>query len=78
MKIFITGIAGFLGSHLADRLIALGHEVSGNDTLIGGYIDNVNPKAKFYNIDCCSITAMTDAIQGSDIVVHTAATAHEG
>ena len=40
MKIFITGIAGFLGSHLADRMIALGHEVCGNDTLIGGYIDS--------------------------------------
>ena len=36
MKIFITGIAGFLGSHLADRFIELGHEVIGNDTLIGG------------------------------------------
>ena len=78
MKIFITGIAGFLGSHLADRMISLGHDVSGNDTLIGGYIDNVNPKAKFYNIDCCSLDKMTDAIQGSNIVVHTAATAHEG
>lgn len=78
MKIFITGVAGFLGSHLADRMIELGHEVVGNDTLIGGYVDNVNPKVKFYNIDCCSITAMTDAMRGADIVVHTAATAHEG
>ena len=78
MKIFITGIAGFLGSHLADRMISLGHEVSGNDTLIGGYLDNVNPKATFYNIDCCDIDNMTDIIAGSDIVVHTAATAHEG
>ena len=36
MKIFITGIAGFLGSHLANRMIELGHDVSGNDNLIGG------------------------------------------
>ena len=36
MKIFITGIAGFLGSHLAKHLIDLGHEVSGNDNMIGG------------------------------------------
>jgi UDP-glucose 4-epimerase len=77
-KIFITGIAGFLGSHLADRMINLGHEIAGNDTLIGGYIENVNPKAKFYNIDCNDIDAMTSAIKGSDIVVHAAATAHEG
>jgi UDP-glucose 4-epimerase len=31
MKIFITGVAGFLGSHLADRMLELGHEVVGND-----------------------------------------------
>ena len=53
MKIFITGIAGFLGSHLADRFIELGHTVSGNDTLIGGYEDNVNPEAVLYKVDCC-------------------------
>lgn len=78
MNIFITGVAGFLGSHLADRMIALGHNVSGNDTLIGGYMDNVSDQVKFYNIDCCDNVAMTKAIAGSDIVFHTAATAHEG
>lgn len=78
MKIFITGIAGFLGSHLADRIIALGHTVAGNDTLIGGYLDNVSPLVEFYQIDCCDIDAMTDAMKGSDIVYHCAATAHEG
>jgi UDP-glucose 4-epimerase len=78
MKIFITGIAGFLGSHLADRMIELGHTVAGNDTLIGGYNDNIPKQAKFYKIDCCDIEAMTDAMQGSDVVYHCAATAHEG
>jgi UDP-glucose 4-epimerase len=78
MKIFITGVAGFLGSHLADHMISLGHEVVGNDNLLGGYKDNINPKVKFYGIDCCSITAMTDAMEGCDVVVHCAATAHEG
>jgi UDP-glucose 4-epimerase len=78
MKIFITGIAGFLGSHLADRMIALGHTVAGNDTLIGGYIDNVPKQAEFFQIDCCDIEAMTKAMQGSDVVYHCAATAHEG
>ena len=48
MKIFVTGVAGFLGSHLADRMIKLGHEVSGNDTMIGGYRDNVPSEVKFY------------------------------
>jgi UDP-glucose 4-epimerase len=78
MKIFITGIAGFLGSHLADRMIELGHTVAGNDTLIGGYVDNVPKQAEFFQIDCCDIEAMTKAMQGSDIVYHCAATAHEG
>jgi UDP-glucose 4-epimerase len=78
MKIFITGIAGFLGSHLADRMISLGHDVSGNDNLIGGYLDNVNPKAKFYHVDCCDQPKMSSIIAGSDILIHTAATAHEG
>jgi UDP-glucose 4-epimerase len=78
MKIFITGIAGFLGSHLADRMLDLGHEVVGNDTLIGGYRDNVPKKAELYVVDCCDIEKMTYIMQGCDIVIHAAATAHEG
>lgn len=78
MRIFITGIAGFLGSHLAERMILLGHTVSGNDSLIGGYIHNVPQGAEFFNIDCCDIESMTMAMKDNDVVVHTAATAHEG
>ena len=78
MNIFITGIAGFLGSHLADRMLELGHIVSGNDTLIGGYIENVPSSANFYKIDCCDIDAMTSAMKDVDVVFHCAATAHEG
>ena len=36
MKIFITGIAGFLGSHLAKHLVDLGHDVSYGDETHGG------------------------------------------
>ena len=47
MKVFITGIAGFLGSHLANRMIELGHDVSGNDNLATNQFnwtyDNVSP-----------------------------------
>lgn len=78
MKIFITGVAGFLGSHLADRMLSLGHTVSGNDNLIGGYQDNVDPRVNFFNVDCCDQESMSKIIKGSDIVIHTAATAHEG
>jgi UDP-glucose 4-epimerase len=78
MKIFITGIAGFLGSHLADRFIELGHTVIGNDTLIGGYIDNVPKQAQLFVVDCCDVKEMSKIMEGSDIVIHCAATAHEG
>ena len=78
MKIFITGVAGFLGSHLADRFLELGHEVAGNDILIGGYLDNVPKGVEFYTTDCCDNDLMVDAMEGCDIVIHTAATAHEG
>jgi UDP-glucose 4-epimerase len=78
VHVFLTGIAGFLGSHLADRLIAAGHRVSGNDTLIGGYRDNVPREATFHEIDCCDLDAMTRALEGVDVVVHTAAAAYEG
>lgn len=41
MRILITGAAGFLGSHLADRFLAEGHEVVGMDNFITGSPDNV-------------------------------------
>jgi UDP-glucose 4-epimerase len=77
-KIFITGVAGFLGSHLADRMLELGHEVTGNDNLLGGYKINVDQSVKFYQIDCNDIDRMVYAMRGSDVVIHAAATAHEG
>jgi len=52
MKIFISGIAGFLGSHLADAFIKDGHHVIGCDSLIGGELDNVPPEAEFINTMC--------------------------
>ena len=35
-KILVTGVAGFLGSHLADKFISMGHDIIGIDSLIGG------------------------------------------
>ena len=58
MKIFITGVAGFLGSHLADRMIELGYEVVGVDNLVGGYEKNVNEKVDFHIADCNDLPEM--------------------
>ena len=78
MKVFITGIAGFLGSHIADAMIADGHKVSGCDNLIGGYMDNVPEEADYYQVDCCDLEQMKRLTKGVDIVYHTACTAYEG
>ena len=78
MKIYITGIAGFLGSHLAKRLIDLGHEVSGNDSMIQGELDNLPKNINFHKTDCCNYDEMSRNLKGIDIVYHCAATAHEG
>jgi len=78
MKIFITGVAGFLGSHLANRMIQLGHEVYGNDNLLGGEKNNLNSKINFFETDCNDLEKMTKIISGADIFYHCAATAHEG
>ena len=51
MRVCVTGGAGFIGSHLVDRLIALGHTVLVIDNLTTGVRDFVNPKAAFIEID---------------------------
>lgn len=51
MKILVTGGAGFIGSHIVDRYISLGHEVAVADNLSTGKREFVNPKAKFYKMD---------------------------
>ena len=78
MKIYISGIAGFLGSHLAKRLINLGHSVSGNDSMIQGDIDNLPKNVSFHKTDCCDFEEMSINLKDIDIVYHCAATAHEG
>ncbi len=78
MNIFITGVAGFLGSHLADYFISKGHRVYGCDNLMGGYIDNVNKDVIFYNYECNDLNSMKKITQNIDVIYHCAASAHEG
>ena len=77
-KILVTGTAGFLGSHLSEKLASLGHEVIGVDNMIGGYQDNIPKNIKHLNIDCCNFDKINEIMKGVDIVYHCAATAHEG
>lgn len=76
MKIWVTGIAGFLGSHLADALTAEGHQVWGNDNLICSNM----PISKYSHYDCREYSLIKSAFDTfkPDVVVHCAATAHEG
>ena len=76
--IFVTGVAGFLGSYVAERFLARGYRVIGVDNLIGGYLDNVPHGVEFYAYDCADRKAMVRVMKGVDTVYHCAATAYEG
>ena len=78
MKILVTGVAGFLGSHLAQKLSELGHDVVGVDNMIGGYKDNIPKNIEFFEFDCCNLKKMNQVMKNVNIVYHCAATAHEG
>lgn len=76
--VFITGVAGFLGSHLATHLLAEGHRVVGCDNLAGGYEDNIPEGIEFHRADCNDWEKMRELSRGVEVVFHCAATAYEG
>jgi len=77
-KIFITGVAGFLGSHIADCFLEDGHQVIGCDGLIGGDLENVPNGVEFHNLDCNDLEELVKISKGCDIFYNCAATAYEG
>jgi len=78
-KIFITGGAGFIGSHLTERLVAEGHQVAIFDNLHRNairYSDILNhPQVTFTQGDILDLASLTKAMEGADVVMHLAAIA---
>ncbi len=76
MRIVVTGAAGFLGSHLTDRLLADGHQVVGIDNLITGTADNLahirDPQFEFIKHDVSKFIYLAGAV---DFVFHLASPA---
>ena len=78
MKVLITGVAGFMGSHLADSMLTEGHDVLGIDNLIGGYESNVPKFVNFIKEDLRNLESISPYFKGVDVVIHSACTAYEG
>lgn len=77
-KVLITGVAGFIGSHLADKLRSLGSEVVGLDDFSDGYIENLSALKKGAGFelvrgDILNPKDVSKACKGVDSVVHMAA-----
>ena len=75
-SVLVTGGAGFIGSHLVERLVKRGYEVLVVDNLLRGKIENLSNvinEIKFIREDITDYTAMKNLIESSDIVFHLAA-----
>jgi UDP-glucose 4-epimerase len=80
LRCFVTGCAGFIGSSLTDRLLALGHDVVGYDNLSTGRFPFLrdacsNKRFRFVKGDLLDQDALTAALDGSEFVFHLAANA---
>jgi len=78
MKTLVTGGSGFIGSHIVDRLIKDGHEVTVIDNLSTGKFKNLEKSIAdiiFINGDIRDLDLLMDKFKGIDVVFHTAAKA---
>lgn len=73
MRILITGVAGFIASHLADRLLAEGHDVAGVDNFQTGARENLHPDVKFTEGDIAGYGGGMFPPGKFDMIVHCAA-----
>jgi hypothetical protein len=73
MRALVTGGAGFIGSHLVDALVAMGHDVRVLDDLSAGERANVNPEAKLIEADVADARVATESMDGIEVVFHEAA-----
>lgn len=77
-KVGITGAAGFIGSHLSQRLVQEGVEVVAVDDLSMGSLENLedvlgSPLLSFHEIDCTRRRPLAEAFSGCEAIVHLAA-----
>ncbi|MDW8346175.1 MAG: GDP-mannose 4,6-dehydratase [Bacteroidia bacterium] len=74
MKILVTGGAGFIASHIVDKLIESGHEVHVLDNLYTGKRENVHPKALFQYLDIVDTQSAQLIVQEKyEVIYHFAA-----
>jgi UDP-glucose 4-epimerase len=80
MRILVTGVAGFMGSHLAEYLAKEGHEVYGIDNESIGLKENVPTNIKYARVDMRWSGSMKSVIEKCkpELVYHLACWAHEG
>jgi UDP-glucose 4-epimerase len=80
LRTFVTGAAGFIGSNLVDRLLELGHDVTGYDNFSTGIESNLAkasaaPKFRLVRGDVLDTEALQKAMEGHDTVFHLCANA---
>ena len=78
MKILVTGCAGFIGSHIVDRLLAAQHQVMGLDNFSSGRRENCqqalqNPNFSLHEGDVSNLATLLDISQNIDAIYHEAA-----